>query len=211
MPAPPKPPQPPQPPPKPRPTSVLEPWPSSIACCSLVRTLVMVSTTSAVLEEILMLETKRADAAADEAAQDAADIGAAGIAVLGNDVRHQDVIGRADLAHADIGAALQRRRRWPARVPAAPSSKPAPRSTRVKQPDFITKTLSSASGDSRPRPSHQRFWVRGSPACRSCGSSWESRPAFGRSFRRWKPRNWLREANMQKRTPPRWRRISRSA
>src|ERR1700733_14296270 len=56
MPAPPKPPQPPQPPPNPKPTSVLEPWPSSIACCSLVRTLVMVRTTSAVLEETLMLE-----------------------------------------------------------------------------------------------------------------------------------------------------------
>src|ERR1700743_1451895 len=37
-------------------------------------------------------------------------------------------------------------------------AKPAPRSTRVKQPDFITKTLSSASGDSRPSGCHQLFW-----------------------------------------------------
>src|ERR1700749_4224323 len=43
---------------------------------------------------------------------------------------------------------------------------PAPRSTRVKQPDFITNTLSRASGDSRPSGTHHLFsgsWIASEP------------------------------------------------
>src|SRR5215469_8304464 len=45
-------------------------------------------------------------------------------------------------------------------------AKPAPRSTKVKHPDFITKTLRSASGDSRPKGVHQLFcgsWMANVP------------------------------------------------
>src|SRR5262249_8160253 len=50
---------------------------------------------------------QRTAAAADEPAQDAADIGAAGIGVFAHHIRHQDIVGRANLSAADIGALLQ--------------------------------------------------------------------------------------------------------
>src|SRR5215475_14891138 len=64
----------------------------------------------------------------------------------------------------------------PCRVPPADRArsccaiaKPAPRSTKVKQPDFITKTVSRASGDSSPSGTHHLScgsWIASAPSLR---------------------------------------------
>ena len=146
-----------------------------------MRTLVTVSTTSAVLEEILMLETMAPAKPPMKPPSNAADIGAAGIAVLGGDVGHQDVVGGLHLAAADIGAALQR--------------------AAGRQRAFLLrhlKTLAAVHQGEAAGLHHKhlqqglgRFQAqafpppvvaaRAPPGCRSCGCRWEFRPASGRS------------------------------
>ena len=111
------------------------------------RTSVSVSTTSAVLL-FRLTPPATAPTAPRTCRPSAADVLAAGLGVLVDDVGHQHVVGGLHLALADIGPPRSLPAGARARSVCAAAS-PLPRSTSVKHFDSETKTLMSASGDSR--------------------------------------------------------------